>query len=102
MDFFDLPLTEQRAAIQREKHAGLTCAVAEAQREIGLLRAALYARQAATPHAQMTAAEIRWRAFEQARAARGLANGLERIGSTRKAKEWREIARDFERAGQHR
>lgn len=103
MDFFDLPLTEQRAAIQREKHASLTQSLKNAQQEIQLLRSALNARQRATPGAQMTPAEIRLRAFEQARAARCRAAEYKRFGNqcgrdARKADEWRAIAGDFERA----
>lgn len=98
MDIFNLPISEQRAAIQRERHASLTQALTHAQHEIQLLRAALEARQAVTPHARMTPAEIHLRAFEQARAARGMARGLEHIGYHTRAQQWRDIASDFERA----
>lgn len=101
MDFFDLPISEQRAAIQREQHAGLTRAIAEAQHEIQLLRDALNARQGATRHAQMTAAEIRLRAFEQARAAHERARASKRGGNDAcESAEWHAIAADFERTGQ--
>lgn len=72
--------------------------LADAHKEITLLREALQARQANTPHALPTAAEIRLRAFDQTRAARGMADGYKSIGNLPKVEQWRAIACDFERA----
>lgn len=69
-----------------------------AHNEINLLRAALQARQAATPDTLPTRAEIHLHAFDQARAAQGMARGFETIGNAHKAQQWTNIARDFERA----
>lgn len=98
MDWFDLSPEQQCAAIARDDVGRAREHIAALDKEIQLLRAARQARQAATPHAQMTPAEIRLRAFEQARAARGMAKGFECVGNARKTQDWLTIANDFERA----
>lgn len=81
----------QIAAMQREE-------LTAARMEIQMLRAALQARQAATPDTPLTRAEIRLRAVEQIYAANGMARGYANLGNCIKAQQWRDIARDFERA----